>query len=457
MVPPAIRFRPAARVWLALALLGAGCRQIYDTSPQPEVFEAQYIVAGDDTEEPAASGGWWTFFEEPALDALVAEGLQGNFDLRAAQQRLIQAEAIARRAGAERLPELGLDARAGVEFDDGGERAESVVAGVSGRWAIDVSSALKLRAEARGYSLLAAEDELELARLNLSAAIAESFVDCVAQDLLAELLEAQEANALAYLQVVEARFDEGIVGRLDVLQQEGLVAEIRTQMPVVRSQRFRAGLRLDALLGRVPGSAAYAGKSGGFPQATSRPAIGSPLALLATRPDLRAFRHDLIASDADAARAMAERWPQLALDFDLFWREGTGVSEGIVSLAAGLFQPLFDAGRRREDANLAVAQREERRALFSSAFLGAVADVEEGVFSEDRQRELVQNLERRRNLLTQAEKQATDRYAQGLTDFLPVITARQELLTIEQRLVRERRNLVLLRIGLFAALGGPMG
>ncbi|HKJ91246.1 MAG TPA: TolC family protein, partial [Oceanipulchritudo sp.] len=88
--------------------------------------------------------------------------------------------------------------------------------------------------------------------------------------------------------------------------------------------------------------------------------------------------------------------------------------------------------------------------------LEAIAQVEDLVYTETRLSELLQRLERRQQLLEEAESQAVSRYEQGFTDFLPVITARQDLLTIEQRLVRERANLLLARLNLHRVLGGPM-
>ncbi len=45
---------------------------------------------------------------------------------------------------------------------------------------------------------------------------------------------------------------------------------------------------------------------------------------------------------------------------------------------------------------------------------------------------------------------------QGLTDYLPVLTAVQELRQIERNILTEERILVGYRIRLFRAIGGPV-
>jgi outer membrane protein TolC len=46
------------------------------------------------------------------------------------------------------------------------------------------------------------------------------------------------------------------------------------------------------------------------------------------------------------------------------------------------------------------------------------------------------------------------RYAQGITDYLPVLTAVRELQAAQRELLSRRRELVSLRVQLFRALGG---
>lgn len=272
--------------------------------------------------------------------------------------------------------------------------------------------------------------------------------------MLEDLLLKQELSALDTLQLAKMRFKEGVVGKLDVLQQEGLLEEIRAQIPMVQSEGQRARLRLNVLLGRSPESELFDRVSSGFPDVSSELRISEPLELLAERPDLRRSRNELISADFAASQAFADRWPQLVLDFDLVWRESDGTSKTILTVAGRLFQSIFDAGRLKSDEEGAIALREESRALFAADYLNALSELQGLVFEEDRQNILLGHLEVRERLLSESASQATERYDQGLTDYLPVITARQSLLTIQQRLVRERRNLVRLRIALYHALGG---
>ncbi|MCC5022331.1 MAG: hypothetical protein J6386_05825 [Candidatus Synoicihabitans palmerolidicus] len=65
-------------------------------------------------------------------------------------------------------------------------------------------------------------------------------------------------------------------------------------------------------------------------------------------------------------------------------------------------------------------------------------------------------MENRGAILRDALGQADRRYESGLTDYLAVLSVTQQLYAVEQRTVRERRNLMGQRLAQYIAMGGPM-
>ena len=137
-------------------------------------------------------------------------------------------------------------------------------------------------------------------------------------------------------------------------------------------------------------------------------------------------------------------------------KDDAGPAVTTLDLGAGLVQPLLDWGARREEWLRAKSRYRERLAAYSQAYLDAVWELAAVVQNEKHQRELLESLSRRRSILESLIKQARSRYDSGLTDYLPVLSATQQLYSVEQRLVRERRRLAGLRIDLQRALGGPV-
>ncbi|MEJ2111676.1 MAG: TolC family protein, partial [Acidobacteriota bacterium] len=73
----------------------------------PDRWTASNVVDGEVMKQ------WWDSFQDPVLKTLIAEGLQSNYNLKAAAARLEVASAQVRIAGADFLPSVstGLNAR----------------------------------------------------------------------------------------------------------------------------------------------------------------------------------------------------------------------------------------------------------------------------------------------------------------------------------------------------------
>jgi len=415
---------------------------------------------GEGSAEDDAQLSWWSGWDDPALDALIRRALLENLDVTATRERVTQALAIHRRAGANFGPSFNLDLNLDREIYANGrsQRGTSRRAGVGADWDVDLFGRLSGASTARGAESWARWYEAQDFRLRLSADIAEIYIGIVEQRLLLSLLDSQMSTANELLNIIDQRYREGLISQLDVLQQQAQLTELEGQIPVARATLEDLQSILGTLLSTVPAdfSPATAGEGSNLPVIAPLPRIEGAEKLLLRRPDLRAAQAVLVAADAETARALAERLPRLTLSGDALRVEAVGPAVTALSLGAELVQPLLDWGARRAEWERTKSVYRERLAVFSQAYLRSVWQVEALVKNEVRQRELLESLARRRGLLQATIRQARSRYDSGLTDYLPVLSATQQLYAVEQRLVRERRRLASQRIALHRALGGPV-
>src|SRR5690606_14903508 len=129
-LPGAARRRPIGRMnemsmrmrtpSVLLSLVLAGCSVAPPYDPPPTVLPAAFKEAQQPV-DPAAwkpaepgdarhRGAWWTIFDDPELDALQQQALQANQTLRAGIARVERSRALARAAGADRLPQVDVGA-----------------------------------------------------------------------------------------------------------------------------------------------------------------------------------------------------------------------------------------------------------------------------------------------------------------------------------------------------------
>lgn len=444
-------------VGVVALLLLAGCAHPTGRTAVPRpVAVAAFTFAQAEAVGPVAAP-WWTTFGNAELDTLVERALAGSLTVGAARARLDQADAVRARVRAGNRPELSLAGGWDRDVKRAPLRSDSGEIGAQLTAEVDIFGRLHALEAVREWEWSGARERLAAARLAVTATTVELYYGVVAQRQLLALLAQQRDTAETVLGLIERRYTEGLISRLDVLQQQGQVAEIATLVPAVERELRTLELQLAVVAGEAPDGGGTVALEAGFAELPVISTVAVPGDLLGARPDLRAARADLLAADAEVGRAVAERWPKLSLSGSSLWLDGRDTyGSPVVALAANLVQPLVDWGERRAEVTRVGAVVRERLALYSQAYLRAVAELETAMAAEINQRQLLARLEDRATILRETLRQAERRYASGLTDYLAVLSVTQQLFAVEQRLVRERRELMSVRVEQHAGMGGPM-
>ena len=421
---------------------------------------------------PSAAGdasaiGWRDFFIDPALQALIAEALENNRDLRIAAQRIAEARALYRVQDADKLPTVALGAsdtrgRTPADLNLTGKPLlgsdYQIALGVAS-YEIDFFGRVKSLSEAALNQYLATAEAAATARIALIASVAQAGLMerslAEQQAITRRTLESRETT----LRLTQQRLEVGSASALELRQNEILVQSARATLRALERQRSQAHNVLVLLVGHpleMPELAA--------PTAASLMAdipAGLPSDLLAQRPDLRAAEQRLKAANANIGAARAAFYPRISLT-GIY---GTGSNE-----LAGLFRPgsntweflpqislpIFDAGRNQANLDVAQARKNIAVADYEKSIQNAfreVADALAGRATYAAQIEAQQAVVR-------AEQQRLDlteqRFAVGVASALERMDSQRELLAAQLALVQLRQDELNNRIALYQALGGGL-
>lgn len=405
---------------------------------------------------------WWESVGLPELSRLIDEALSNGFTLKEAWARLRQARALAVQAGAERYPDLTGSASA--DFTrrrseitaNGSEASESYALGLVSSYELDLWGRIRSQREAALFNVKASAADLQTANITVAAEVADRWVRIISLRLQKLLLDEQLANNLTFLELIELRFRNGMVSALDVYQQKQAVENVRARIPLVEAETQLLMHELAVLIGRPPRSELGLTRMD-LPVIGRLPAVGLPADLLANRPDVRAAGMRLKAADWQVAAARANRLPALRFiadgqyggsDLDLLFETW------LLRLAANLTAPIFDGGRRAAEVDRTRAQVDENLWAYRRTVLTAVKEVEDALVSETRQREHIQGLEAVQAAARKGLEEAIQRYRNGLSDYLPVLTQLLVVQDLERNLISQQERLILFRVGLHRALGG---
>lgn len=407
---------------------------------------------------------WWQSFSDVELNGLMERALTGNLGLQAAWARVAQAQAAARRVGADEKVQLTADlgasrTRTETPAPDGGllhSTDSRYVLGFSASYEVDLWQRLKSLEKAAALDVNTSREDLDTMAISLAGQIAETWFTLIEQRAQEKLLQEQTRISKTYLQLVELRFSQGLASAVDVYQQRTQVASTDAQLPLVRAQQEVLAHLLAVLAGCAPRKQ-VAAPGDDLPATPPLPATGIPSDLLKRRPDVRAAHARLRAADYRVAAAVADKLPALRLSATSTY---AGVEPAEIfnswawSIAGNIVQPLLD-GRRKQaelERNQAVVQEYARS--YGQTALIAFREVEDALALERHQRKHLAALKRRLNLAGATLKQARSRYVNGLSDYLPVLTALSSVQALEREMISARRALIIHRIQLHRALGG---
>lgn len=405
---------------------------------------------------------WWQAFGSQELAGLVAQALAESPTLAIATERIRQAEAQARIAGASLFPKLDLVVDAAhEETRESGlppVKTDSTIVALNASYELDLWGKNRSGSRSADALLGASRFDRETAALTLRAGVATAYFQVLS--LRARLAIARENLAVAerVLGVVDARFRNGAANALDVARQRAALFTQRAAIPPLELQERQTLVALAVLIGQAPEDF---GVTATDVAGLAVPAVmpGLPAELLVRRPDIASAEAQLAAANANVAAARAALLPSISLTGTAGLASTallslTGEPSRLLSIAATLLQPIFDGGRLRGQVDLSASRERELVETYRAAILAALADVENALVAANRsldQERLQENLrEEAGNALRLAEL----RYREGADDLLVVLDAQRTLSQAEDQLAQIRLSRLQASVALYRALGG---
>ena len=466
MATPPATARRAACALAAATLVLTGCASMAPPFETPALpVPAHYATPGTDTGTPAATTGWRDYFTDPRLQALIAQALANNRDLRVTALRVQEARAAYGIQRADLLPTLGAQAgmdRSRVPADLNLTRqpllGSQYQAGVGlASWEIDFWGRVRSLNDAALQNYLASDAARRAVTLGLIAQVAQS--ELALRELEERLLLAHQAIASRKesLRIFQRRVDVGSASRLNLTQVQTLLSQAEALGAQLEQARALQANALALLVGAPVGPTPATVRLDTLQMPPLR--AGLPSDLLVQRPDIMAAEHQLKAAQAQIGAARAAFFPRVALTGSL----GTASAE-----LGGLFDsgsqawtfsptisvPLFNGGRLRNNLNLTEVRRDIAVANYEKTVQGAFRDVSDALVARQSLAGQLAIAQNARAAQSERARLSQLRYDHGAAAFLEVLDAQRDLLVADQQVVQLRRALLSSQVSLYAALGG---
>ena len=445
-----MRFRRGYAAVIGLALLAmSGCKvgpnYRAPAVPAPPAYSVDGHNGNWTAAQPADAkdrGAWWEIYDDAELNDLEQRCAAANQNIAAALQVYEQAHAIVRENRASLFPTVSVGADVSRNRVAANKPLRTAAASywdflipLDISWEPDLWGGIRRQIESSGAAAQASAADLANTRLSLQGLLAVTYLQLRGLDLQAQLLRSTIDAYAQAAQLTQSRYVGGLATQSDVAQAQAQLEATRAQLVELSVQRQEDEHAIAVLVG-VPATGFSIPEK---PLAGDPPSIptGLPSELLERRPDIAAAERRVAAANAQIGVAQAAFYPQISLGATAAV-ESSAISRlfssGSAEWSAGpsANQILFDAGRRRAQMQVVVAEHEQATALYRQQVLSAFRDVEDQLSAL----RVLDEEAAVQGRAVDAAKQSVDlslvRYKGGIATYLEVLT-NQTILLNDQR------------------------
>jgi multidrug efflux system outer membrane protein len=447
-------------VTLVIIISFTGCAMGPDFK-KPVLETPDNFRFSDSESKEVVNLNWWELFDDPVLYSLVVTALMNNKDLMIAASRIEEARAALGFTKADQYPRLDIEAGAAVGNYLGISRSSTTdkyafIAPVLS-WEIDFWGKYRRSTQAARAELMASEYSLKTVQLSLISEIVSTYFLLLDYHQRLKISEKTLVSRLGSLDIIQKRFDKGIIPEID-LNQAQIQKEIAAgAIPLYRRLIANTENALSILMGKFPGEI----KTGDdLNQQTVPPDIpvGLPSNILERRPDIAEAMYLLQAQTARIGVAQALRLPSISLTglFGVASSEISNIStDGTVwSVGGSLLGPIFDFNKSLQRVEIENVRTQQALYRYENRVLFAFREVSDALNDIQNYKKQISTVKRKFKAAENADRLSKMRYDKGVTSYLEVLDAERTLFDVGLEYSELKRQFYIAYVRLYKALGG---
>ncbi|HSC81040.1 MAG TPA: TolC family protein [Chitinolyticbacter sp.] len=392
---------------------------------------------------------WLAQFHDATLQALAAEAVANNRDLRLAAARVEETRAQMAINGGELYPSVGVRGLGG--------NSETQVLSLAASWELDLWGRVRSQARAAESQHAASQADYLWAREVVVATTARAWFALLQYRQLVEQQQALVAAQQHLLGIARQRITTGIAPATEEQENQIALRQRQDELRQLQLAERQAAQTLEILLGRYPaGELAAAGQ---LPALPPMPPAGLPAELLERRPDLIAAERRVAAAFDLKQSAQAARLPRISIGAAVTWVDSdlfllNSAESPVKGLSGSFLAPLFTGGQLQGQVDFYDARQKQAAIAYGTQALAALKEVEGSLLAEaafrDRATLLDARLAEQQTLLRREEV----RVKVGSRDPRSVLNRQQSLAMTRMEQLQLQTARLNQRITLLLALGG---
>ena len=413
-------------------------------------------------------GNWWEIFGDPQLNDYETQAIAANQTLKAAAQRVIEARNTALVTRSQQfpfvnaLPSISSTRQSGNRPAPPGSpvaayQSNTFVLPADISYQVDLWGAIRRSVESANALTQASVADYENVLLTLKSDVAEDYILVRFIDQEMVILRDNIALQQRALELTRTRRAGGVASGLAVSEAETLLDTTQGNYVGLGVQRSQFEHALAVLLGKPPAQFTM----GPRPLDLQPPAIppGLPSDMLERRPDVAKAERIMASAKAQIGVTRAAFFPAVTLTGVTGLLSGNitklfSVPSAIWGVGAAANAPLFTGGALSANLARSRAVYDENVANYRQLVLTAFQQVEDGLSGLRYLEEQAAAYNKAVQSAQQTVDISTNRYREGLANYLEVINAQVTLLSNQRASDSIAQQRLLTTVALIQALGG---
>ena len=430
---------------------------------------------------------WWKIFDDPFLDCLLEETVEGNFDYRIALEQIIQTRAQYWIQAAQLLPELDADF-VGSHYRTSQAFAAAVPTaattsispvqnffqtGFDAIWQIDLFGKILSSKDAAYDTWEAAIEAARAVKIVVLSEVANIYTAICAFQLKVDIASQIVEVDAHLLELSKARFEAGLTNEQEVEAALAMLEADSSNFLILQNTLKLNIYSLATLIGREPELIIQDFEiKRPIPYAADRVPAGLPSDLLRRRPDIRNAERNLASATEQIGIAVADLFPQISLtgsssSYAANPLQGANIgysSDNISKLfrSASLIWgvgslvvfPVFDFGKRVAAVDVQYSLRQQAYLSYQKTVISALQEVEQALSSYFNDEQRVQYLSKEAEAYRRTLDLVSDQFGAGLADLTQVLQAKDVWLASVSALADSQQALTTDLIAVYKAMGG---
>lgn len=404
---------------------------------------------------------WWNHWNDD-LNARLLILRQNNLKLLNQDQQLEILRLQANIVGASGQPEIFGTAK-WTETQVGGKQStdkstHSPTLGFLASWELDLWGKLKSQRETARLKVEWSEWQRHQLQLSLEAELVKTWVRTIALSEDRLLLQRQLAEQKKLLDSTEARFRQGLSTAQECWQQRETTFALQKNFAPLEPRQQVLEQALQILMGSDLRQAPTSLLLDKLPPLNEPFPETLPSQVLANHPKVKMAWNKLLQADENVVQKITQRWPTLSLSGSLLLtatQPEDVFQNWINQLTANLLMPLFDAGQRKSNVNVAKTQFKIALLEYTEAVRQTYVEICQALGQFQQIKKQLHWLTLEQNARQEVLKEAEKRYPMGQESATNVWRFRQSLYQIEREALSLNAERLISLVAIQQSLGPP--